>query len=245
MINFCQTSAQCRQIAAQLKASGQQTKEIAFFPFNAGMWFGSVSAPVTIRRSLSHQTCALQGSNCHFATRWSVPWIDYVSTITMGRRRKGGNFSLWVVTPVHTLVCCAHCCERVCKRKWPAGCQSEHILRFPELMTEVHPQTRVAVVFLSATVTTPLHLTPDLGIWRSRRRLPELLPNLPTHTHGHHLHPPMSHPAVLHPPTPRGAAISWAEPFCTSLISTQDRREGQQLGGSTEGCDLQWETDTE
>ncbi len=91
-------------------ASGHQTKEIAFCLFNTAMWLSSICAPVTIHHSLSHQTCSLRGSNCHFATRWSVPRTDYISTITLGKRRKEDNFSLGVVPPAHTLVCRANCC---------------------------------------------------------------------------------------------------------------------------------------
>lgn len=76
--------------------------------------------------------------------------------------------------------------------------------------------------------------------------VPELLlPHTHTQIHMHSLPLPPTHvsPLSTPPPTLRGPAISWAEPFCTSLISTQDWREGQRLRGSTEGFDLQWETE--
>lgn len=110
-------------------ASGHQTKEIAFFLFNAGMWLSSISAPVTIHRSLSHQTCSLQGSNCHFATRWSVPpnWLYFHNH--SGKKKKRGQF------PFMSCYTCAHArlqSSPLCTR--PA--ESIRTFRLPQVRTQ-------------------------------------------------------------------------------------------------------------
>lgn len=176
------------------------------------MGFSSISAPETIHHSVSVQSRSLQGSNCHFATRWVyLELITYLQSLWYQRnRRQILLMSLYTCTQLST--------------ELTAETGHQNLQHPSQYMYIRFSMVHFRAIGFQSSAGPCAPPNPWPHIWGSTVRL--LVPEPPTYTHIHQ-HPPMCHPTALHP-QPQRSAISWAEPFCTSLISSGRR--------GAEGC---------
>lgn len=164
--NFRETSAQSRQTSAGegKRVDTKQRKLLSVFLMLA---CGS-EASLHLWQYAAHRHIrpALRRGQIAILLRDEVSlWIDYISTITQGKRRKEDNFSLWVVTPARTLICWGDRCAPA-RAVTTNDLQSQSERRFTKVMIILASNGSAARKY-TTTQTKQRHVCARLSVFGS------------------------------------------------------------------------------